>query len=312
MSRVTSINGLYLFGLPSIQAEKYQKMREATRQKQINKNKQENKVNIEMKRLRETCSIENQFKFLDCLSNSDNDAKTITIMFHNIRSFSHNKKYHITFDHGFRRADVIMLVETHTQLEHTRHIQLDGYDTVIITGSNQKYSSHGQICFVKNAKKKYFSLLAHNATNTTFESTNMLELSLYEYVVESKPKNIYVYICLLYKHPQMKNADFRHEFKQFIHKYFRLTLNKKIDSILFVLGDFNIDFNDKIKMLQFMFDEFGLEPTFKKTKTHDSGSQIDWCFTNIQNNYQICYESYTYETWFSDHKPIWLQIKINS
>ena len=36
MSRVTSINNLYLFGLPSIQAEKFQKLREVTRQKQIN------------------------------------------------------------------------------------------------------------------------------------------------------------------------------------------------------------------------------------------------------------------------------------
>ena len=96
-----------------------------------------------MKRLREKCSIENLYTFLNdnTLNNKNNDDK-LAIMFHNIRAFNNDKKNHIQYDHGFRKADVIMLVETHTQLKHTRHVQLNDYKVLFTSGSNQKYSSH--------------------------------------------------------------------------------------------------------------------------------------------------------------------------
>jgi exonuclease III len=308
MSRVTTINGLFLFGLPSIQKEKYQKMKPAAKQIEIEKNYQDRKVNIEMKRLREKCSIENLYTFLNdnTLNNINNDDK-LAIMFHNIRAFNNDKKNHIQYDHGFRKADVIMLVETHTQLKHTRHVQLNDYKVLFTSGSNQKYSSHGQICFVKNSKINFFTLLAHNANQQTYESKNMLELSLFEYMCPTG-KDIF-YICLLYKHPQMKNSEFAYEFEEFISKHFRIINNNRIDKNLFILGDFNIDFNKKNKMMNYMKSEFGLFPIFSKTQTHDSGSQIDWCFTNVITKDNLAYETIIYESWFSDHKPIWLQIK---
>ena len=191
-------------------------------------------------------------------------------------------------------------------MKHTRHVKLSGYETLYTSGSNQKYSSHGQICFIKNSIINNFTLLAHNANRLTFESTNMLELSLFEYMMPTK-KEIY-YICLLYKHPQMKNSEFAYEFDDFISKHFRINEKNRIDKNLFILGDFNIDFNNKKKMMNYMASEFGLFPTFSKTKTHDSGSQIDWCFTNVKLQNNSVYESKVYESWFSDHKPIWLQI----
>ena len=106
----------------------------------------------------------------------------------------------------------------------------------------------------------------------------------------------------------MKNSEFAYEFDDFISKHFRINEKNRIDKNLFILGDFNIDFNNKKKMMNYMASEFGLFPTFSKTKTHDSGSQIDWCFTNVKLQNNSVYESKVYESWFSDHKPIWLQI----
>jgi len=84
-----------------------------------------------------------------------------------MRSFNNDKKQHITFDHhGFRRADVIMLVKrhTHTQLQHTRHIQLDGYSTGF---SSQEVIKSKK----KNLKKAFFSILTNNATQS-LETSN--------------------------------------------------------------------------------------------------------------------------------------------
>ena len=107
----------------------------------------------------------------------------------------------------------------------------------------------------------------------------------------------------------MKNSEFAYEFEEFISKHFRIINNNRIDKNLFILGDFNIDFNKKNKMMNYMKSEFGLFPIFSKTQTHDSGSQIDWCFTNVITKDNVAYETIIYESWFSDHKPIWLQIK---
>jgi hypothetical protein len=63
-----------------------------------------------------------------------------------------------------------------------------------------------------------------------------------------------------------------------------LTKNNKIDKNLFILGDFNIDFNKSGQMMNFLANGYGLFPTFINTNTHDSGSQIDWCFTNVKSN----------------------------
>jgi hypothetical protein len=220
MSRVTTINGLFLFGLPTIQKEKYQKMKPAAKQKEIEKNYLDRKVNVEMKRLREKCSIENIFTFLNDPAIINKSNNTLSIMFHNIRSYNNDKKHHITFDHGFQRADVIMLVETHTQLKYINNIQLSGYQSIYNSGSNQKYSSHGQICFIKNSKLNNFALICHNANGKTLESTNMLELSLFEYM---SPINSTInYICLLYKHPQMNHSQFAYEFDYFISRHFRI------------------------------------------------------------------------------------------
>ena len=106
----------------------------------------------------------------------------------------------------------------------------------------------------------------------------------------------------------MKNSEFAYEFDDFISKHFRINEKNRIDKNLFILGDFNIDFNNKKKMMNYMASEFELFPTFSNTKTHDSGSQIDWCFTNVKLQNNSVYESKVYESWFSDHKPIWLQI----
>ena len=53
--------------------------------------------------------------------------------------------------------------------------------------------------------------------------------------------------------------------------------------------------------------EVCVKPLKVNTSTHESGSQIDWCFTNetkTKFEEKLC----NYESWFIDHNPLYLEI----
>ena len=113
----------------------------------------------------------------------------------------------------------------------------------------------------------------------------------------------------------MSKATFFQDFKLFLQNNLMFNNSqKRILQKIYILGDFNIDFNKDGKMLKLFEDSLGLQPTFLDSPTHDKGSQLDWCFTNmpsliIHDPREARYvASGCYESWFSDHKPIWLQL----
>ena len=299
MSRATSLNGLYLFGQKSIQSERIRKMKEITKQRAIEKDNANSKVKQEMIRLRKNCKLTNLFPFLTD-NNNNNNNNIITLMFQNIRALNSTKCVCIEKDIGFQKTDILMFVETHTNLNYVslQSRTLKGFETKSISGSYTKNSSNGMICFAKNSKSSNLYEIDIN-----YEK-NLLELKIFVYSFTSDSR---IYIILLYKHPKMKKSEFFLEFNKFIKKNFRMD-NNVIQNNVFILGDFNIDFNKKQKYLQTFMNDFNLRPTNLNDITHDSGSQLDWCFTNC-NQTKYSYETITYESWISDHKPIRLQIK---
>ena len=55
-----------------------------------------------------------------------------------------------------------------------------------------------------------------------------------------------------------------------------------------------------------------MRPIFIQTSTNDYGNHIDWAFTNIHKNSHIhIVKCGVYESWFSDHKPIRLEIEFH-
>jgi hypothetical protein len=77
---------------------------------------------------------------------------------------------------------------------------------------------------------------------------------------------------------------------------------------LFVLGDFNINLiGDESSVARTMQDKLGLV-FLHNSPTTDRGTCIDWCLTNVIDG-SIGYGCQVYESYFSDHKPIILNIK---
>jgi hypothetical protein len=82
------------------------------------------------------------------------------------------------------------------------------------------------------------------------------------------------------------------------------------------MGDFNIDFNDQDNETQMIINEMnrtmGLRPLLLNEPTHDAGRQLDWILSNVNVSEKSRYNinAITYESWFSDHKPLWCMISV--
>jgi hypothetical protein len=342
LSRVTKLSGLYMYGRESILTDTVRKMTPQQKLKQVKK-KEQSKVNQAMKRLRSVeCRLINHFEFLEEYAQSDyaeNSQNKLRIMFTNIRYFTNNKRMAIESDHGFMKCDMILLCETHSYIRIDNQMtgeysmpsthELKNYETVFKTGTLiDTKSSHGQMCFVK--KDQITEKITKSIQAPTENLTNALLLNARTGVIEDRQRlnemweyNVYNYqidseelkIMCLYKHPKMNQSNFLLEFKFFLREH--LKLNTSMAQEVVIVGDFNIDFNTRKKILQSLNDEFGLYPLFENKPTLEyvnnthGFSQPDWCFTNLSpNRWNI--KGLVYEAWITDHFPIVLEIeKVN-
>jgi hypothetical protein len=345
LSRVTKLSGLYMYGRESILTDTVRKMKPEQKLKQVEK-KQQSSVNVAMRRLRsDECRLTNHFKFLEEDANNQgfyaqNSQNKIRIMFTNIRYFNYNKRLAIESDYGFMKCDMILLCETHSFISIDPETNesampstntLRNYETIFKTGTQiDTKSSHGQMCFVKRdpitkGLAKAIRAPTQNMTNSLLlnESTGIIqhrqrlnemwEYNVYNYQVNSGSRHQIKIMCI-YRHPKMYLADFRQEFKSFLSN--EMHLDTSNDDVV-IIGDFNIDFNKELKFRESLNYEFGLHALFDKETTHEFAhnshgfSQLDWCFTNLSPNHWNI-KGLVYESWFTDHFPIVLEIeKIN-
>ena len=278
LSRVTKLSGLYLFGphLRSVFTEQMNNMSKQDlgmkKEKIVSQSKQQ-----ELRRLRLTCYKNNYFEFL----NENYVNGDLTIIYHNIRSLSANKQ-NIESDHGMNKADILLFVECHTNLNRSNDdIQLKGYRRILLTGSKKKNSYVGQACFVKSDKKIDFVLIATNTdAGDEYFDNNILEMSCFIY----KNKSEKILVFLVYKHNKLNKKNFNEQFFDFYHEV--VDAYPDCDRI-YVIGDFNFDFNNERNYLKefttradliSLLSECLTYKIFKNDKIYLS--QIDWCFTN--------------------------------
>ena len=269
LSRVTTLNGLFLFGKESILSDECKKADDKQKKKKI-KEQRSNKSSpfFEMQRLRKEAKLKSIFPFLDENYITNNTFQNhLSIIFHNVRSFNAHKSK-IIRDSAYMNTDLLMFVSAANNILNNTDKSIPGYSIRLATGTAQLNTQNGQLCYMKENKFPFLSCVHHNANwNCVVENkTDILEFSMYKYVSSSNTK---LYICMLYKHPNMTLQNFKEEFNNCIKKSFNMN-DSMIKEEIIILGDFNIDFNKEEKLLRRVDERFGILPVLDYTNTNDS------------------------------------------
>ncbi|CAF0967783.1 unnamed protein product [Brachionus calyciflorus] len=321
LSRVTSMNGLYLYSAnPNQQSILTKDIRNMTReQRQAKKDEMDkkDKIRLEMTRLRTKCALKNKYPFLEITGMQiernnleSSNHSIVNIIFMNIQNLNGNLSK-IRNDFAFKNSDLIFLVECHNSIERRGDVERvygELFSCVHFSSCQQHNASNGQVCYVRN--QKHFNKLAFIddncdlAFNQYHNKHKICEFSLFIY--KYNPQKI-LYIISIYKHHDMDNNDFLNVFDMFLDK----NMINTFDQSILLLGDFNIDFN-KNQTIMNELNKRDFKPIFRNSVTFDrNSSQIDWAFTNTNFQFNIP-KSQTYRTWFSDHHGIYTQIDFGS
>ena len=348
MSRVTKLSGLYLTGRKHVLTDTIRKMLPEEKEEQkalcLQSNVQMELKRLRSKEVR----MENVFRFLEANDDLEqfHSPNRLRIMFTNICTYNLKKRKAIQSDFGFNKCDLIMLCETHgtyeniTQRDANNNIinnyfirsqsNLDFYKTLFHTGTLHSASSNGQLCFVRPEKERRFEW---KQTNSNREKNGLIQLdSINQHVDKEKLRKMWEYnlfsyefqcslyrkllILCIYKHPELSNSNFMSQFHSFLRFNIALTRLNFNDKPIVILGDFNIDFNKEEAYLRELEDNFNLLPLFKNKRTFErlsinnelNSGQIDWCFSNCLSNEQFNCSSLVYQSWYTDHYPIFLDL----
>ena len=88
-------------------------------------------------------------------------------------------------------------------------------------------------------------------------------------------------------------------------------INYKIGSTrdgIILMGDLNIDFNKHKTSLRQFEQKFKIKPLFLDQSTNNQGNQIDWIFTSLYDFRKIDLNGSPYESYISDHKPLYFEL----
>jgi len=338
LSRCTKLSGLYLYSSgpdqhPSIMPLRYRKKTAEQRALLVEEERQRHRPNQVVSKMLLERPVINRWPFLE----DDYRPAKINLMYQNIASFKkHNAK--LAADFGFRRADVIMFVETRSNPKKfaDSNAFTPTHTVVYVSGSEYLNASNGQVVLVRNDLTSRMKLIANNCDTQTpynlYQSddlTNICELSLFRYEMtekSQKPYSDYLYICLVYKHPKMQFKEFYNQLKVFLTRHMQPN-RKSSDQFDFcqkkfiIIGDFNMDYveylnmkENKTKTSSNIFDlKFKLNMKMALNKreslaTTQAQTCIDWCLESKHKSLQRSRECHIYESYFGYHKPIWYSI----
>jgi flagellar basal body rod protein FlgC len=310
LSRVTSLNGLYLYSEePNRNSILTTRIKNKSKQEKlisVAENMKNNRGRQELLRMRNYSRLEDRFSMLTIQKKSlFSDSTTLNVMFHNICN-QHTNLTKIEKDFAYKNSDIIFLVETHCNLDYKSQIFLNDFDVVCLTGTREKNSSNGQTCFIKKCLRNNIQLIAHNANpiNDEYEGselTKIVELSLFKYMCHITKNQIF--FCSLYKHPKVNNDTLYSQLAEFLSKYLVKDYGSSVK--LYLFGDFNIpDSSAQSTLMTNIFHICGLVTTITNVSTHADGNQLDWCFTNKINTDKIFENTILYESWYSDHSGL--------
>ena len=203
--------------------------------------------------------------------------------------------------------DIMFFIECHSNPAtdlNNRNLIPAGFDLIQMTGSSNVSLSTGQICFAKPSMRNKLFLLADNS-NEPDSILQYFEISLFKLDIDITNT---VYICVVYSHPTHSQSAFITRFNNFIEKHIDW---RQLDNSFYVIGDLNFDYNPNMMVYK------GLKqrqldivnPSNASAgyyATTDSGSRLDVCLTNVRDKSK--YSHFLYESYFSDHKPLILQL----
>ena len=137
LSRVTSIEGLYLFGNNSVSEDWSEETLEFERRKRLDAPEQR-----EMRRLRDERKMKNLYPILSI----DRIRSSMSFIFLNIQHLNLNKVEAIKADFGFQSCDLIFLSECHLNQHARMFNQMEPeYKVKSVTRSRRENGSHGQV-----------------------------------------------------------------------------------------------------------------------------------------------------------------------
>ena len=240
-------------------------------------------INIEINRLKKEKKEKLSF---DNLTN--NTGKKI--IFLNTRSLKmHASK--IVNDHWYHKGDILIFVET--RLKKDDIIEIPSFKKIFRSTTYENVQLRGIIVFSKKELEvevlKHIVHIEKDDKNSCIGQVDLICLKVQEIIIIGG-----------YKSPKVN-------YKSFI-EIFTTAINfvSKNNPLLLVIGDFNIDLNDDARsstLKRYILQNNLSSALPEGTKTTDFNTQIDVIFTNIEH-----YSCGTYETYFSDHKPIFIQI----
>jgi len=302
LSRCTSLAGLYLYGQEHLfSKEDFKNWDEKKRLDKAEKEDKKNQITQEMDRLRKHSPMVNIFSILN--ERTDFNDNCFNIMFHNIATYRRKYEY-LNNDFACKNCDVLLFSECHTIPKRDRTLELNDFNMLNISGTNDPNSASGQLCFLnKKSQNVQMNLVNDNSNAGIYANTkDHLELSLFQIRFKNGK---HIFICHVYNHPNNPKLIFWHEFSSFLRTHLEVDSNKKITSNLFVIGDFNLKLKQKREKL--MEEELGLYFLHDQITT-DRGTCIDWCMSNV-NKELVDFDFEVYESFYSDHKPLILRLK---
>lgn len=307
LSRTPKIEGLYLYGKSSIISKtKYNKMTEEKRREKIRIDQENSEVHKEINRMQEKVPFVNKFPFLE--DNYIENKAGISIIFHNCRNYRTHVR-NIGEDFGFMNTDILLLVECHMNPQTDDHnntsLNQPGYTRIKTTGCREANAAHGQVILVKNElyKSSRVRFIADNSLNNFYDRKDGFEISILE-IMPSSALDEPVYVVFCYNHPKNR---FTEDLISFIETHL-YNGSKQRDRRIVIFGDFNKDLQkEKNQHNKGVICEKLHVRNISLGATTDNKTHIDWCLTNLSKEYKQ-YDCVKYESYFSDHKPIWFNI----
>jgi hypothetical protein len=231
-------------------------------------------------------------------------------MYHNIDGLLAKLPY-IKADFGHMSADILIFGQCHTNPNDNAKYELEGYTLYKLTGTTIIDSKSGIALYIRTEHLTSILYKGDNTNNGLYKTSKGLEIGM----ICFKINNQLLYICYLQNHQDLHINTFWAEFKQFITQYMPLETEDQIKKSLFVIGTFNLNANDSKQniLISRMKEIYGVENMIHTAST-DYNCLMDWCQTNIERHLEdrpVKCQAMLYESCFSEHKPIWLNLTSN-
>ncbi|XP_055685061.1 uncharacterized protein LOC129791128 [Lutzomyia longipalpis] len=266
LSRVTSLNGLYIIGTFTPQRLSH------SGQRIIN----------EIHKLRTEKRLKDFFEDVRRV-----DPKKVKICYQNIVSL-HKHFNDIDTDSWYKCFNIVILSETKT-LKNYSIPSFKGYH-VLYRQDNEIENIGGLLCLIKNEDKSKINVIAED---TRIDHTKKFSLSLFALEYGKQ-----FYIISGYKSPKVPFEVFKNSFETIYSK-----IPKYSEIILIGDFNFNLSTNNTDKRFLKYVAEYNLETKLNPEQaTTKYDSQIDVVLSNIPEHN---FSAGIYESYFSDHRPVY-------